>query len=494
MKRRLGVFALGAALLLGACGPFPTLNAKKSPSPSMPTAGSVTWASCGGAFQCGTVKVPLDYSHPQGDTISIALIRKPATDASNRIGSVLTNPGGPGASGVEFLRNEAPSMSALNRRFDLIGFDPRGVGQSAPVRCLDGRQEDAFNALDPVLDDSAKKNAAIEADKQFAAGCQQRSGKILPFLDTPSAARDMDVIRQALGDDKLTYLGFSYGTYLGQMYAHLFPTHVRALALDGVLDPTLSSNDLLLAQIVGFEQNLQAFYADCRARKTGGNPCRYGQNGDPETKLNALMARLAINPMRVGTRSLTRGLAVIGVLTPLYDESTWTFLDQALALTDQNNGSLLLRFADIYLGRNSDGTYDNQTDANYAINCLDHPVPTDVATYDALGPDFARASSLFGPATQYSNLLCAYWPVKPTSQPGPLTAPGAPTLLLIGGTGDPATPYAWAQAVNKQIPNSVLLTRRGNGHTSYDASSCVHGLIDAYLINLSLPAQGTICS
>ncbi len=455
--------------------------------------GTVAWASCGGGFQCGAVKVPLDYAHPDADAINIALIRKPAIDRSNRIGSVLTNPGGPGASGVEFLRNEASSMSALNRRFDLIGFDPRGVGASAPVRCLDGPQEDAFNALDSVLDDPQEKDAVIQADKDFAAGCQRKSAKVLPFVDTASTARDMDLIRQAVGDEELTYLGFSYGTYLGQMYGHLFPTHVRALALDGVLDPTLSANDLLLAQIVGFEQNLQAFYADCRARKTGGNPCRYGQSGDPQTKLNALMARLDVNPMRVGTRSLTRGLAVIGVLTPLYDESTWTLLDQALALADQNNGSLLLRFADIYLGRNGNGTYDNQTDANYAINCLDHPVPTDIAAYDALGPEFAKASSLFGPATQYSNLLCAYWPIKPKLEPGPLTANGAPPILLIGGTGDPATPYQWAQAVNKQIPNSVLLTRRGNGHTSYDASSCAHGLIDAYLINLTLPAQGTVC-
>jgi len=439
------------------------------------------------------VKVPLDYAHPDADAINIALIRKPAIDRSNRIGSVLTNPGGPGASGVEFLRNEASSMSALNRRFDLIGFDPRGVGASAPVRCLDGPQEDAFNALDSVLDDPQEKDAVIQADKDFAAGCQRKSAKVLPFVDTASTARDMDLIRQAVGDEELTYLGFSYGTYLGQMYGHLFPTHVRALALDGVLDPTLSANDLLLAQIVGFEQNLQAFYADCRARKSGGNPCRYGQSGDPQTKLNALMARLDVNPMRVGTRSLTRGLAVIGVLTPLYDESTWTLLDQALALADQNNGSLLLRFADIYLGRNGNGTYDNQTDANYAINCLDHPVPADIAAYDALGPEFAKASSLFGPATQYSNLLCAYWPIKPKLEPGPLTANGAPPIFLIGGTGDPATPYQWAQAVNKQIPNSVLLTRRGNGHTSYDASSCAHGLIDAYMINLTLPAQGTVC-
>ena len=462
-------------------------------TPTSTPVGSIKWTACGGGFECGTLKVPLDYSHPDVTTIDIALIRKPATDQANRIGSVLTNPGGPGASGIDFLRGEASHMIVLNQRFDLVGFDPRGVGKSAPVRCLDGPQEDAFNALDSVLDDPQEKADAIQADKDYAASCQKRSGWILPFVDTASAARDMDVMRQALGDNKLTYLGFSYGTFLGQMYAHLFPTHVRALALDGVVDPTLSPNDFLLAQVVSFEQNLQAFYADCRARKSASSPCHYAKTGDPETKLMALMQRLDTNPMAVGPRFLTRGLAVIGVLTPLYTQSTWTYLDQALTLTDQDNGSLLLRFADLYLGRNADGTYNNEIDANYAVNCLDRPVPSAVSDYDQLGPTYAKASPLFGPATQYSNLTCAYWPAKPTGQLGVLTAGGAPPILLIGGTGDPATPYAWAQSVHQQLPGSVLLTRQGNGHTSYDASSCAHELIDAYLINLTLPQDGTIC-
>jgi pimeloyl-ACP methyl ester carboxylesterase len=435
----------------------------------------------------------LDYSHPESGTIGIAISRKSATDPTRRIGSVLTNPGGPGASGIQFLRGEAPAMAHLNTRFDLIGFDPRGIGQSAPVRCLDGPQEDVFNALDPVLDDPQEKQATIDADKNFAAGCKQRSGNVLPFVDTVSAARDMDVIRAALGDQKLTYIGFSYGTFLGQHYAHLFPTHVRALALDGVIDPTLSPNDLLYAQLVGFEQNLQSFLSDCRARRAASSPCTYAQAGDPETKLMDLMQRLDTVPLVVGSRSLTRGLAVIGVLTPLYDQSTWPYLDQALTQADRGNGTLLMRFADLYLGRKADGTYDNQTDANAAVNCVDRPVPIDVASYDALGPKFASASALFGPAFQYSNLICAYWPVKPKGKVGPITADGAPPILLIGGTGDPATPYAWAKAVNSVLTGSVLLTREGNGHVSYDKSACAKQVIDAYLIDLMLPPAGTVC-
>jgi pimeloyl-ACP methyl ester carboxylesterase len=385
-------------------------------------------------------------------------------------------------------------MKNLNRRFDLIGFDPRGVGQSSPVRCLTGPEEDAINALDGVLDDPQEKQAAIQADKDFDAGCMQRSARILPFVDTVSAAKDMDLMRAALGDEKLTYLGFSYGTFLGQTYAHLFPTHVRALALDGVLDPSLSANEVLLAQLVGFEKNLQAFLANCNERKSSATPCTYANSGDPATTLAALMSRLDGSPLPVGTRELTRALAVTGVLLGLYSESFWPVLDQALTATDKRDGKLLLRLADFYLGRNPDGTYDNETDANFAVNCLDRPHPTDIAAYDQLTSTYAAASPLFGPSFQYSNLICAYWPVRPTGHAGPIKVDGTPPILLVGGTDDPATPYAWAQAVNQQIAGSVLLTRKGNGHTSYDASACAHAAIDDYLINLTLPAPGTVCT
>ena len=490
MVTRLSAVAMIVMLVATACTRDPTVPAQRTPH-----VGAVKWTACSpSGFQCGSVQVPLDYAHPDAGTIAIALNRKPATDPANRVGSVLTNPGGPGASGIHFLQGEAPSMTNLNRKFDLIGFDPRGIGDSAPVRCLTGPEEDAFNALDSVLDDPQEKQAFIQGDKNFAAGCSQRSSRVLPFVDTVSAAKDMDLIREALGDVKLTYLGFSYGTFLGQMYAHLFPSIVRALALDGVLDPTLSANDLLLAQLVGFERNLQAFLADCNSRKSSSPQCEFAASGDPATKLRGLMSRLDTTPLPVGNRALTRALAVIGVLLGLYSESFWPTLDKSLTAADKGDGALLLRLADFYLARNADGSYENETDANLAVNCLDRAVPSDIAVYDNLGPSYAQVSPLFGPAFQYSNLACVYWPVKPTGKPGPLTAAGAPPILLVGGTGDPATPYAWAQAVNRQIAGSVLLTRNGNGHTSYDASPCAHTAIDDYLIKLTLPAAGTICS
>jgi pimeloyl-ACP methyl ester carboxylesterase len=273
----------------------------------------------------------------------------------------------------------------------------------------------------------------------------------------------------------------------------LFPTHVRAFSLDGVVDPTLSANDIILAQAAAFEQNLQAFLADCASRKVSPNPCQYAQSGDPATKLNALMTRLDASPLPVGGRLLTRGLAIIGVAYPLYDQSIWRYLDQALTQADLGRGAILLALSDLYLERNADGTYKNATDANYAINCLDHPAPTDIAAYDRLGPAFAQASPLFGPAFQYSNLPCAYWPVQPTGRAGPLTANGAPAILLVGGTNDPATPYAWAKSVHQQIPGSILITRNGYGHVSYFVSSCIEQLEDAYLVSLTLPADGTTC-
>jgi pimeloyl-ACP methyl ester carboxylesterase len=481
-----------AVLITTACTRGANSAATPTPTPRSP--GQVAWTSCGSGFQCGIVTVPLDYSHPSAGTIDIAVNRKPATDPAKRIGSVLINPGGPGASGVTFLRGEAANMKVLNQRFDLVGFDPRGVGLSAPVRCLDGPQEDAFNAIDSVLDDPQEKQAFIQADKDYTAACQQRNANILPFVDTVSAAKDLDLIRAAVGDTKLTYFGFSYGTFLGETYAHLFPSHVRALALDGVLDPALSLDQINLSQVVSFERNLQAFMADCIARRAASTPCRYAQSGDPNTKLVALMRRLDSVPIPVGKRQLTRSLAMYGVLLSMYDQSFWPYLDQALTLADRGNGAVLLALSDFYFSRHANGTYDNEFDANWAINCLDHPVLNSVADYDRLGPAFAQASALFGPWSQFDNLACTDWPVRPTGHPGPLTAPGAPPILLIGGTNDPATPYAWAESVNQQLAGSVLLTRQGNGHTSYDVSVCSHAATDVYLIDLTLPAEGTVCS
>lgn len=473
-------------VLVAACTRGSTTTNNSTPTPS-PSAGKIAWTDCGGGLQCGKLAVPLDYAHPSAGTIDIYLNKKPATDRANRIGSVLINPGGPGASGITYLQESLDTFAHLNQRFDLIGFDPRGVGQSSGVVCADAATEEAFDELDGVLDDPQEKQAAIDADKAYAMGCELRSGRVLPYVDTASAARDMDLIRAAVGDPKLTYLGFSYGTFLGQMYAHLFPKNVRALALDGVVDPALDANEDLLVYVTGFESNLQAFLSDCRSRANVSPRCLFAQGGDPATRLNNLMQRLDVTPIRVGSRNLTRSMAVTGVQAALFDQSTWTYLDQALTLADHGDGQLLLQLALALFQADPPAQ-------NLAVSCLDKPVPTDIAAYDALTNAFQKASPFFGPDFQYGNLVCAYWPVKPTGKPEALTADGAPPILIIGGTNDPATPYIEAQNVAKRFAGSVLLTRTGNGHTSYASSRCSAAATDAYLLNLTLPAAGTVCS
>ncbi len=483
MTGRMIVLVAVLGVLATACDSGPT------PDPAAPRASGIAWKTCGGGLQCGTVAVPLDYAHPADTTIQIALIRKPATSASRRIGSLLLNPGGPGVSGVELIRRDANYFSDLNSRFDLVGFDPRGVGESAPVHCYSSRALDYLMATTPHPERTPREEL-INGEKALALSCQRNSGKSFGFVDTVSAARDMDLIRVALGDDKITYFGFSYGTFLGETYAHLFPNHIRALALDAVFDPAVGATDQLLEQAAGFEAALQGFFVYCRAH-TG---CVYGRVGDPAAKLDALLRRLERDPLSVGDRTLTRSGALTALLSGLYSPQYWDTLGAALDAAEVDNGQALLSIADSFEGRKPDGTYTNEWDANLAINCLDRPVPSEIAAYDMLGPSLAKASPWFGPEFQYSLLACAYWPIKPTGVVGPVTAEGAAPILLIGATHDPATPYREAQGVNKELAGSVLLTREGYGHVSFLLSECARTAEEAYLFDLTMPAKGTVCA
>lgn len=466
------------------------MTSATSPSTS---AAQVSWHDCGGGFQCTFLNVPVDYSDPQGREISLALIRKQASDPSRRLGSLLLNPGGPGGSGIDFLRRDASrDFKNLNTRFDLVSWDPRGVGQSAPVECLKPQELDRFVAMDSVLDDPTEESDFFQANRDFAIGCSRSSGYLLPFMDSESAARDLDRIRAAVGDSKLTYLGFSYGTLLGQWYAHLFPAHVRALALDGVVDPADNGRASALAQFSGFEQNLQAFLADCKSRTT----CEYARSGDPGEKLNAELAKLDTTPLQVGTRQLTRRLAGDAVIVVMYSQNSWARLEQALAQLDHGDGSGMLALADIWNERNPDGTYTNFVNGAFAgTQCIDsfRAPRTEIAPEDPIAPAIAKASPFFGPLLEWDGIYCAFWPElpKPYRQ---LTVKGTPPILLVGATNDPATPYVWAQGVHNEIAGSVLLTRIGNGHTSYGFSSCIDAAEDAYLFSLTLPPPGTTCN
>ena len=474
-------------------------SASASPSSSAGTSpsagtGALDWTDCGAPFECATLQVPIDYANPQGSSIGLALIRLPASDPSSRIGSLLTDPGGPGASGVDFVRSAQTVFSAdLRAHFDIVGFDPRGVERSSPIECLDGPATDQLYELDPTPDTPAERQAIIDATKAFDAACEAHSGELLPHMTTADAARDMDRIRAAVGDRKLTYLGFSYGTFLGTVYAGLFPTQVRALALDGAIDPTLTFEQGSISQAKGFAVAFQHFLADCASRPS----CEFYHGGKPQPAFDALMASIDAHPLPAtflkDPRPVGTWLATTGVIEALYAKQLWPLLAQGLALAERGDGSILLYLADQYSMRQPDGTYKNLLSAFVAVNCVDYLSPSDISGYEALLPKLKQASPEFGEATLYESLQCLYWPVRATKDPGVIKAEGAPPILVVATTGDPATPYEQGVALAKELSSGVLLTRVGDGHTAYGESACIDAKVDAYLIDLTVPPDKTTC-
>jgi pimeloyl-ACP methyl ester carboxylesterase len=455
------------------------------------------WANCQGGFECATVKVPLDYAKPgSGDDVKLALIRLPARNKSQRIGSLLTNPGGPGGSGVEFVRGNAMSFSqALRERFDIVGFDPRGVGGSAPVRCLTGKQLDRYFATDSSPDDQNEVGTLLQQGRQFAGGCQARSARMLPYVGTINAARDMDVLRAALGDKQLTYFGASYGTYLGAFYAEQFPKNVRALVLDGAIDPKLSAQQINLEQAKGFERALRAFATDCAQSAD----CALGNDADAVLdKISELLARADKTPFNNGLgdgRVVNEPMAATGIAAALYQKEAWPTLRLALSrAADANDGTLLLKLADLLTERKEDGTYSNLMESNMAVNCVDKPFPTDPRTYASGAEAAKKAAPRFGAFIVWGSLPCAYWPAKTVQEPRALAAAGAKPILVIGTTRDPATPYSWAKGLADQLKSGVLLSLDGDGHTAYLAGNrCIGQNVDRYLGEGIPPKDGTMC-
>ena len=476
-----------------AAGPMPPPIASATPTAAPTTATPVSWSDCGNGFECGNVLVPLDYGDPAGGTVLIALIRLPATDQADRIGSLIVNPGGPGESGVDFVRDAAGLLfpDAIRARFDIVGFDPRGVGRSSPIRCVDNL--DHFLAADANPDTPAELATLLAGERTFVAGCERRNAAMLPAVGTENVARDLDVIRGAVGDRALTYIGFSYGTLIGSIYAGLFPDRIRALVLDGAIDPTVDLAGLRKAQAVAFEGALDRFLADC-SRRTA---CPFQNGGKPGPAFDALMRRIDASPLPAtllnDPRPVGPTYAWGAVLGALYAPQGWSILAQALTLAQRGDRSYLLALADPLNGRNPDGSYSNLIDADSSVTCLDFPGPRDPTAYETEARSFAKVAPRLGSLFAYNDIECAFWPVAPDRTPAAATAPGAPPILVVGSTGDPATPYAWAQALARQLGSGVLLTRTGEGHTGYAFSGCVRTAVDAYLLNLALPPTGTTC-
>ena len=447
----------------------------------------LSWSDCGSGFQCSSLLVPVNYAVPGGATMHIAVIRKPASGEAR--GSLIVNPGGPGASGVDYVRGSAGTFAGVTSSFNLVSFDPRGVGRSRPIRCVTGPQLDAFVAVDPTPDTTAEHAALVRTSREMANACYRRNGNYLEHVGTIDAARDMDVLRAALGDKKLTYYGGSYGTYLGAKYAQLFPRRIRAMVLDGALDPrqpTIAENRV---QAMGFETDLRDFLANCAHTSSCPFP-----SSDPQAGLDRLAARIDAHPLAVGSRQLGPGEFFEGLALGLYSTSFWSGLRNALSNAQDGDGRLLLAFSDALTDRHSNGTYSNLIESNLAINCIDRPSPRNISAYDDAARQFAKVAPHFGVPIAYGSLACAFWKVPPVEQAHAVTAAGAPPIVVIGTTRDPATPYVWAKALAQQLSSGVLVTYNSDGHTAYDhGNSCVISAVNGYLNRLIVPRNGLRC-
>ncbi|GGR60293.1 alpha/beta hydrolase [Streptomyces aurantiogriseus] len=515
-RSRTGVTLLSlAALLVSACSSggatSPATPAaaeaglaalpRATPSALSPYYGQkLSWRACGvPGFECATLKAPLDYDRPGAGDVRLAVARKKATGPGKRLGSLLVNPGGPGGSAIGYLQQYAGLgyPAGVRARYDMVAVDPRGVARSEPVECLDGREMDSYTQTDVTPDDQRETGELVGAYKEFAEGCGAQSPRLLRHVSTVEAARDMDVLRAALGDRRLTYVGASYGTFLGATYAGLFPERVGRLVLDGAMDPSLPARQMNLDQTAGFETAFQSFAKDCVRQPD----CPLGSKaGEVGKNLKAFFERLDARPLPTGDadgRRLTESLATTGVIAAMYDQSAWGQLREALtAAMEEKDGAGLLALSDSYYERDDKGHYSNLMFANAAVNCLDLPAAFDSPdeVRRAL-PTFEKASPVFGEGLAWASLNCAYWPVAPTGEPRRIAAKGAAPIVVVGTTRDPATPYRWAQSLSRQLSSARLLTYRGDGHTAYGrGSGCIDSTINAYLLHGTPPASGKRCS
>jgi pimeloyl-ACP methyl ester carboxylesterase len=452
----------------------------------------IHWQGCDHGFDCAKVRVPVNYAAPTGPSIALSLVRLRSKGGGDRLGSLLVNPGGPGASGIDYAKAVAGKFSSTVRnRYDIVGFDPRGVGESAPIHCLNDAEMDTFITQDGSPDDSAEESRLVQLAKLLGNRCAAANGGLLAHVGTRDAARDLDVLRGVLGDRTLNFLGKSYGTYLGAIYAELFPERVGRLVLDGVIDPAADAAALARSQAVGFERALASFVDDCLPRS---NCPLTGDRAGALAQVSGILDAADRTPLRA-SRPVTQSLALLGMATAMYDPSFWVVLRQALAQAVTGQGSLLLLLADIYLDRNSKGHYNsNSNQALYAVTCLDRPETSDLDALRARAKAMSAVAPRFGAYIAWGFLPCAFWPTPPEGEAAPIRAAGAAPILVVGTTRDPATPYAFAKILAAELDSGRLLTYDGDGHTAYkEGSDCIDRAIDAYLVEGKLPAEGTRC-
>lgn len=500
----------------------PSVTEQRGPTGTVPAGlatfygQSLTWGDCvpfartgddGEAFRkatdarCARLTVPLDYAAPTGPSISLGLLRMPAADPARRIGSLVINPGGPGASGLATAVRLAGQAKAaeLGKRFDFVGFDPRGIGSSEPaIRCLSDQERDAERADDDELDASPQGVAKVEAEQRDYAGkCAQRTGdgaQFLATMGTRDVVKDMDVLRSVLGDEKLTYLGYSYGTRLGTTYAETFPKNVRALVLDGALDPEQNVVDELVAQGEGFQKAFDAFTQWCVRRED----CALGRSAEQVLPNYWNLVRPLIDrpvDLGAGGRKLSYSDATTAVIQALYAEQLWEVLNKGLADLKRQRAQTLMALADTYFERGKDGRYSTTQDAFTAVRCMDDPRVTDKALVLEAQQRYKQAAPFLddGRPASPARDACAFWPVPSTSQPHLPDVQGLPPILVVSTTGDPATPYQAGVNLAKAL-GGALLTYEATQHTAFlQGNACVDNAGSAYLVDLTVPPTGTRC-
>lgn len=430
------------------------------------------WEQCDAA-ECASVTVPLDHDAPDGTTIDLSVLRLPAR--GDRIGALFVNFGGPGSAAVDVL-GYFPFPDEIRQRFDVVAVDPRGVGGSSPLAC--GVDPASLYEVDPTVEDEADAEALVDISEAYAEGCEAARGELLPHVGTRDVARDLDLVRAAMGDDAIDFLGYSYGTAIGQAYAELFPDRVRTMVLDGVVDPAPTGIEVAVQQALGFETALARWAAGCDDRPT----CSFD---DPTAAIDEVLARAETGIPAAG-EDIGPGEVAIGLAMPLYDTGLWPVLDDAVAGALDGDGSGMLSLAEQYLRLVDFSAY-------FAVSCLDSTWPD--AASDHL--DAAEAASVeaprFGEAIVNDYLRCAVWPEDPDPL-GPITAPGAPPILIVSTTGDPATPHGNGVTVAGRLESGVLLTHEGDGHTIvFQGDDCIDDIVVEYLVDQVVPPEGSRC-
>ncbi|WP_030419110.1 alpha/beta hydrolase [Streptomyces sp. NRRL F-5065] len=472
-------------------------SAAPSGVPEALAAQKLDWGRCeatddtpapGGDWRCTTLKVPLDWSKPDGETIGLALIRSKAR-GKERIGSLLFNFGGPGGSGVSMMPSYADTTSALHQRYDLVSWDPRGVAASHGIRCREDEAIEAAESVDGTPDTPAEEQAFLEDAADFGKGCEKSAGPLMAHVSTTDTARDMDLMRHVLGDESMHYFGISYGTELGGVYAHLFPQRVGRVILDAVVDPTADMIGHAENQTRGFQRALDGYL-----KSTGQDPAAGSR------KIAALLDRLDAEPLPTSSpgRKLTQTLALTGIVLPLYSQAGWPVLTSALEAAEKGDGSKLLALADGYNERDDSGGYGTTTHSQRVISCLDAKQRPTLEETRKLLPRFEEISPVFGAFLGWDTAgWCHDWPVPGQHETPEVSAPGADPILVVGNTGDPATPYEGARRMADELGQDVgvLLTWKGEGHGAYGSGSdCVDSAIDGYLLKGTVPEDGTVCS